>query len=188
MRFLGTLTTRFADRFLEVIEAVRLMSEGQRRRVKIVLAGTGESVKDLREKARDLPEIRFPGWIDAPRIARLMEMSVAGLLPYPNTPDFLDSLPNKFTEYLAGGLPIRLVPQRQGQTPDPRNRLRFSYTEGDPASLTAILVRISEEPALFRGKGKNVKNVFEDPFTTEKVYGSLIDHMERVAAQRTPIK
>jgi len=177
--FLGTLTNRFAD----LIAAFRLLPGDVALKIRLVLAGTGESANDLKATAKDLPNIVFPGWIDAPKIARLMEISKAGLLPYPNTRDFMDSLPNKSIEYLAGALPI--VSCLRGKVGDliAQENCGFSYTEGDPASLAHILTLLAQQTGRFDEYGQNARKIYENRFRPEKVYGDLINSMAYSANQ-----
>lgn len=176
--FLGTLTGRFKDQFIDVVSAMRDLPTAKRQGLKIVMAGTGELLGYLRDQTKDLPEIIFPGWIDAPKITRLMELSAGGLLPYPSTQDFMDSLPNKSIEYLAGGLPIVTCLKGKVQNLIGRHDCGYVYEDGNVASLTDILSRMATDTVDFKRKGLNARSLYEREFHPDKVYGDLIKQME----------
>jgi glycosyltransferase involved in cell wall biosynthesis len=177
---IGTLTSRFAHLMHDAIEAVRLIPAEQRKNFRLVFAGTGEAAEGLKDAARDLPEIIFPGWIGAPDIQTLMERSCAGLLPYPNTADFLVAMPNKSIEYLAGGLPIMSCLRGQIGKLINTEDCGFSYTEGDVTSLATQFQRALNEPDTFEDKGHKARALYDRRFTPDAVYGGLIDALENL--------
>src|SRR5690606_5365092 len=84
----------------------RKLQEDGRNDVQFVIAGDGDARNRLIQKAGALAgtSILFPGWIDEVRIDALMSVSSAALAPY--IPGTSMSLPNKFFEYMAYGLPV----------------------------------------------------------------------------------
>ena len=70
------------------------------------ICGAGEALEDLQNAAKGSgAQVIFHGWVDAKGLRDVMERCDFGLLPYTRR-DFHLSLPNKFAEYLAFGLPI----------------------------------------------------------------------------------
>jgi len=100
--FLGTLSPRSN---LEMV--IDCFSSLDKRGVKVslVVCGTGDAAAALMKRAAGAENIFFPGWMNAQQIRAIMSKSSGGIFPY-NRKDFFNSLPNKTSEYLAGGLPI----------------------------------------------------------------------------------
>lgn len=73
--------------------------------VHLDLCGKGHGESALRQRAGSCPAISFHGWVGTGRLKQVMAASDLGVLPY-DRPDFHTSLPNKFVEYLAGGLAV----------------------------------------------------------------------------------
>lgn len=102
--YFGTLANRTGVEL--IVEAARTIPVERRQDIRFVIAGVGDAYDSLRERARGLDHVLFPGWVDLPTIAALKARGSVGLIAYPNTPDFIASVPNKVPEYLAGGLPV----------------------------------------------------------------------------------
>jgi len=176
---IGTLTSRFSNLMLDAIAALRMIPVQNRRKIRLVFAGAGEAAAKLKAAAADMSEVVFPGWIGAPDIQVLMERSCGGLLPYPNTDDFLLSFPNKSIEYLAGGLPIITCLKGQIGALIAHENCGFTYEQGDVAGLAAVFTQVLDNPGLFAEKGRRSKALYERRFTPERLYGDLIAELEK---------
>ncbi|MCC7442071.1 MAG: glycosyltransferase, partial [Bdellovibrionales bacterium] len=158
------------------IEAARLEPS-----IEFVVCGAGQHLEKYREQARGLPNVRFPGWVDAVAIRSLMEISQMGLAPYPNRIDFLSSVPNKAIEYLSGGLPIATsLGGLLGRLIDEKG-LGFRYREGDPAELARRLAALKDQPQARRTMSDLALKCFEEEFSAERVYSGMVDWLEEIA-------
>jgi glycosyltransferase involved in cell wall biosynthesis len=147
----------------------------------VVICGTGDRLEAYRQMARDLPQVHFPGWIDAAAINALMERSLAGLAPYHNEKSFTMSLPNKVIEYLAGRLPV--VSTLGGEL----QRLLQTYDCGvttpanDPHALANALRNLLIDSKTRHRMADNAEKTYKNLFVADTVYGRLIDHLDLIA-------
>lgn len=176
--FFGTLGHQFA--IDTVIEAARRIES--KRRVQIVLCGSGDRLDDFRRMAADCRNVVFPGWVDAPKIRALMQIASLALAPYHGTPDFEASIPNKAIEYLSGGLPI-LSSMKQGILNDllSVHDCGISY-DGQAQKLEQIIGQLCDRPEQRAEMSNNALRLFEDRFTASKVYGEMIEHLQEIAS------
>lgn len=102
LSFFGTFSHR--SNLDVVIDALSIL-RGRGVRATLNMCGSGEAEEVLRARAKDNPDVKFHGWLAAKELASLMRQSDLGVLPY-DRPDFHKSIPNKFVEYIAGGLGV----------------------------------------------------------------------------------
>lgn len=175
--FFGTIGRQFE--LDTVIEAARKLSKGGRR-FKFVLCGAGGALDDYKKLAGDCESVIFPGWVGAPEIWTLMQMSDAGLAPYKNGEGFKDNLPNKPIEYLSAGLPV--ISSLSGYLQDllKENECGLTYSGGDVGSLVDALAELYDDRARLHLMSQNSFELYKQKFIAEKVYEELIDYLEEV--------
>ncbi|MCX7890844.1 MAG: glycosyltransferase family 4 protein [Burkholderiales bacterium] len=179
--FFGTFGRQFD--IDTVIAAARLLARDVPP-VLFVLCGEGERLLAYREAAADLPNVLFPGWVDAPKIWTLMRMSTVGLAPYRPGAAFAGNLPNKPIEYLSASLPV--IAGVEGYL---GALLRdwdcgATYAPGDPAALARTLRELVADPARLARMASNAGRLFAERFDADRVYGKMIAYLERLAARR----
>ncbi len=178
MCFVGYLGLQFD--LAPVFEAVKAL-DNRGVSVKLIIAGTGTNLEKYKHLAGNNENILFPGWINAAQIFTLMRRCDVGLDPLPNRFDFLMTINNKAIEYLSAGLPVISSPDK-GALRDLliENGCGYSYPQGDSVTLANLLMELHNDRDLLQRMSNNAAALFEDCFTTEKVYGDFIDHMEKI--------
>lgn len=171
--FFGNITERVD--FLTVINAAKILKE-KGIDCKFVICGTGAYLPKLKQKAAKLNNIIFPGFIDQDKIAALMEISTAGILPYFNREDFIEAVPNKAIEYLAGGLPVLSSLQGHLKTILSENRCGIVHTTADELARNIELL-LDNKDVIIQMKN-NAKDLYTRNFTADKVYGDFCDFLE----------
>lgn len=178
--FAGTLSGRLD--LDTVLDAAKMFSESEKRKVRIVLCGNGDLKDRIETEARDNPVLLYGGWRNKAELAALMEMSDFGLLPYPNTRDFLASFPNKVGEYLLAGLPV--LTGLGGATDrilTPRG-LKVSYNENNASSLVhAIRRQMGNKDRL--GARANAEMLGRENFDPKSIYPAFADWLEHVPSK-----
>lgn len=162
-----------------VLDAARLLRH--RRDIRFVICGMGPHLDRVRGLAGDCPNLLFPGWVDAPEIWTLMQMSSMALAPYVARHDFEVSIPNKSIEYLSAGLPI-LTSLKKGVLLDllRESDCGVSY-EGDAIRLAELVSNLSCHPTRRRHMASRALELFRARFEAAKVYGEMADHIETLA-------
>lgn len=178
--FFGTLGKQF-DLDM-VIRAAKVLNE-QKKTVHFVICGTGERLHYYQQLSANLPNIIFPGWVDAAAIYVLMRRSSVGIDPLPQRYDFLATINNKAIEYMSAGLPIVSSPGR-GVLYEllAKEHCGLSYDCGDMEGLANILSRLCEDRTIVNSMAANSKRAFLEKFTAEKVYGEMMGYLENVVA------
>jgi len=169
-----------------LIEAARqLQAEGDS--IEFVMCGTGEYLEMYRKAAQGCDNIVSPGWVDAPRIRALMEMSSVGLLPYRSRDDFARSIPNKVAEYLSGGLPI--VSSLRGVTEAllRENDCGVTYQNENAASLVQSLRTLASDKDRLQRMARNAASLFAERFDATRVYDEMSNYLQEVASVNTRI-
>ena len=164
-----------------VIEAARNLAGGPGD-FQFVLCGDGSSLERYRRQARGLHNVLFPGWVGAPEIAALMELSAAGLAPY--RAGVRMSLPNKPFEYFAGGLPV--VSSIDGELTAllARHDCGVTYPAHSSAALGAALVQLNSQRDHARQMGRNGRRLLESEFATQVIFEKLERHLTLVIERR----
>ena len=100
--YIGSIHFRNAQLRL-VIDAAKQINN---KNVKFVLCGKGPDYELALNETKELDNIVLPGYRNDTELYVLGKLASAGLLPYSNTPDFINALPNKLGEYLYYGIPV----------------------------------------------------------------------------------
>jgi len=151
------------------------------RKITFIICGSGEKLESLKIKAKGYNNIIFPGFISANQIMTLMQRCHIGISPYLANEGFLESLPNKIIEYLAGGLPVitSLENSYHGRI-ILENSLGFSYKIGKSAELINLFVRLDQNRELVKSYAQNAYKFFYNNFKAEIVYQNYINHILNV--------
>lgn len=176
LAFLGTLSHR--SNIETIIDAMKLLDK---RGVDATLdiCGTGEAEASLVAQAGGLASVKFHGWVAASEIANVMARSDLGVLPYVR-PDFHMSLPNKFVEYLAGGLGV--LSCTEGEVRQIVGRRDCGVWAGSDPVLIADAIVALQPQRIAQLKG-NAREVFADTFGQDAVFGKALGCLEHLAEQ-----
>ena len=178
--FFGSINRQFD--FNTVIQAFRKV--GHADKLRLVICGVGCKLDYYKNAARDLKNIHFAGWVDAPRIHSLMRRSHAGLDPLPDRYDFLATINNKAIEYLSAGLPVISCP-RKGELFEllERNGCGVSYNASDFLSLAAILSALVDSPEKIKTMSLATTRCFQEKFTSDKIHGDILRYLKFVTGE-----
>jgi glycosyltransferase involved in cell wall biosynthesis len=174
--YFGIISRRYE--FDTVFQALPRLNEADRRRIRIVLCGDGERYEELK-KAASATGIIMPGWMDAAQIETLKRRSQIGLLPYPSSPDYTKSMPNKLFDYLTGGLPILTC--LTGVTGDlvAQRGCGWLYPNHDADALAAHLSRLVGSPAEIATAAANCRKTAGE-FSADAIYSEFRTRLERM--------
>ncbi len=177
--FAGTMTNR--GDFDTILDAIIALPESLQNRVRLVLCGDGDARERLAHRAARYSGLHVPGWQNAASLRALMRRSDAGLLPYPNTVDFLASYPNKVGEYLASGLPI--ITGLGGITRSLLDECGtlLAYEHRNAKSLSEALARWLNDLPSLRARKTSARSAFENHFNPETIYPAFADWIESLS-------
>lgn len=171
--FVGTLNSAFD--FAPIIKAAESTSAN------FVLAGDGPAAEDLRKSVSHLQNVIMPGWISAAQSHVLATRSAFMLAPVKDLEDFRMSVPNKFYDAMAHGLPIITSISGESKYLIERNQIGICYDIDGARSLTSSILQIEDRTVDLKVMSKNSLNVYHANFEFTENYSDLVKHLEQIS-------
>lgn len=179
--FFGNLSKTMAEEMFALIEAAKqLHTQGDN--IQFIICGSGENLELYKKMAQGYDNIVFPGWMDAPRIRALMEISSVGLLPYRSRIDFMNAIPNKVAEYLSAGLPIVSSLKGVAEALLAENNCGVTYQNADVPSLVQALRTLASDTARLQTMAGNAATLFRQRFDAQRVYNDMGIYLQQIAS------
>jgi glycosyltransferase involved in cell wall biosynthesis/SAM-dependent methyltransferase len=160
-----------------VLHAARQLRNGPRR-FRFVFCGVGDSLSVYKKEAEDCDNVDFAGWVDAAKIAALMEKAAVGLVPYRDWLNYTANIPNKPVEYLSGGLPV--VSSIKGRLSELLEAHDCGATYDSADSLATLLIDLHDNRPRLRQMSENATRLYEAKFTDKKVNHDIATHLESI--------
>lgn len=173
--YVGSISNRIGD-FDTLIEAAEKCEDPS---IIFVFCGTGNYFAELTERCKDLKNVIIPGYRNRAEIQALLKLSTFGLLAYRNTDDFIDSLPNKFGEYLSQGLII--LTSLRGASRQILEKENCGKYYQDASSLLESITRIHYSTLEKEQMTQNALNLFHREFDASQVYSDFYKFLEATA-------
>jgi glycosyltransferase involved in cell wall biosynthesis len=145
-----------------------------------VLAGDGELLEEVKERASSLPNIIFPGWLAEGEIQALLSCSHIGICP---TAKSVSLIPNKFITYLSAGLPVISAFGGELKEIIEQWEIGFYYPPNDADALAESIVRLHRDTGLRHKMAQNAYWVFHKMFDADKIYDDYVLHLEMMASR-----
>ena len=174
MSYIGSIQNRVVD-FDSIIEAARKCADPS---IKFVLCGDGYYLENLKEETKGLDNVLLPGYRNGVEIKALLQLSTFGLLSYRNTEDFVDSLPNKFGEYLSEGLIILTSLTGASKTILEREQCGYYYKNSE--ELLSIVLELKSNVSQINTMKKNARNLFHKEFDASVVYSRFYSFLNEL--------
>jgi glycosyltransferase involved in cell wall biosynthesis len=172
--FTGTFSTAFD--FDQIRVAAEKVVDCQ-----FILCGHGPCLNEVQNLMKGLPNVIFPGWIDKFQMESLANMSIASLAPYKNIENFTLNIPNKIVDSLSLGSPILSFLKGEVSTLIENNAVGFTY--GSDRLLSDCIQSFLDNNDLQKQMSINAKNLYRREFEFNKVYNSLVFHLEKMAVK-----
>lgn len=145
--------------------------------LKLVFAGTGRAMEELRQLTRELEldgSVEFTGWLEAER--KRAEYAGAALFVLPS---YVEGMPMALLEAMSWGLPTIATPV--GGVPeiitDEVNGLLVA--PGDTEALAAAIARLLSDPQLRQRLGAAARETIATRFSLDTAVGRLLEIYRR---------
>ena len=180
----------FVGRFVEkkgvstLIEAMRLL-DARGSATRLVLIGDGPLGQQLREQARGLKLVSFPGWLPNPETRSWMQGALALCVPSVTGSDGdSEGLPTVIFEAMAEGVPV--VGSRHAGIAEAveHGSTGLIVPEGDPLSLADALAGLIASPELRQRLGTAARRVAAERFSAIRQSRRLEAALLRVAGDK----
>jgi glycosyltransferase involved in cell wall biosynthesis len=165
--------------FKPVQEAARMAANGSP--CEFVICGDGGSSAELRAMMSGLTNVHFPGWVDRPKIEALAERCQGSIAPIQNIESFQKSLPNKIVDALSLGLPILCPLQGEVAALIADHGVGMRYGTDTGKSLYDCIQALMQDTVLQQSMSRKARELYNDRFSFEMVYGGLVKHLENMA-------
>lgn len=175
--FFGTLGRQF-DIDTVARAAMQLHERGSNAR--FILCGHGSALDGLREQVARVPNVLFPGHVDASRIKALLELSAVGLAPYHDTENFQLNIPNKIFEYAAGGLPVLSAVDGEVGRFLREHDIGQVYPSGDARALAQAVMAMEQQPSALREQGLRARALFSARFDARTVSAQIEAYLQQL--------
>jgi glycosyltransferase involved in cell wall biosynthesis len=139
-------------------------------RLEVCLAGGGD-MQAYQAKARALGIdrfVRFEGWSDQPKVARLMARADVLVLP-----SYDEGLPLVILEALANGVAVVCSPVGEIPSVLTHDVNACFVRPGDVAGLWAGLQRVLQQPELMDRLGRNGRALYDQQFSLTRFFASV---------------
>lgn len=175
--FFGSTNKRIVEFEMMMEASDKLKDEG----VRFIICGRGVDYDELVEKAKSHPAFFMAGLKNQLQLVALASISQVGIIPYRNTSDFTDSLPTKFSEYLAGSLVILTSLTGLSKAILENKQCGFGYNEGDATSLADAVRCYLKDPSLLEAQKANARALYNKSFNADVVYRDFVSQLIKLA-------
>lgn len=166
-----------------VVEAGRILKDSIPS-LKFIIAGSGPREEEIRRMSIDLPNVIVPGWLQGGEVQMLMSISTFGLVIYNSVSNYLRNIPNKYSEYLAGGQVIACGLMGEMGTLTKKAQCGFVYEAGNPESLAKELSTLINQPDDLKAMSKAALNLHKRHFDGSKLYENFADYLTAIATKQ----
>jgi glycosyltransferase involved in cell wall biosynthesis len=174
-----------ANDLTQVVEAGALLRQRGENGVRFVLMGEGKRRPELEQlaHARGATNVVFAGPArDKSAVARLAAASNACLTVFKDVPVLATNSPNKLFDTFAAGRPAIVNTPGWMRELVEGNEAGLFARPGDPADLADKVLQLRDRPELAERYGRNARALAEREFDRDRLAGSLLTLLERVAA------
>lgn len=167
--------------FQEIEPVVELISRSRHELpdYRFVFCGTGQYEDEIRSAIAPYSNVVLPGEISPLNLSMLRRHSYLALQPIYNRIDYMNSLSNKFFEYISSGLPI--VTSLRGLTGSTIEKENIGYVYTDSDSLVDSMKKLYFDENKRMQLSENGKILFENRFSSEVIYADFAKHCEKIS-------
>jgi glycosyltransferase involved in cell wall biosynthesis len=166
-----------------VIKAVKKLVDKGLNDIHLLIAGEGEISKilNLARKLDISNHIKYLGSInDKKALAKLIAMSDAGIIPYDDNPLWKNSVPAKFYEYCACGIPVIATVHNNSYLEELIKKHEIGVTSPplDEEKLANAIYWLYKNKSFREAAGKRARQLIEEKFDRNKIAEEYLNLIE----------
>jgi glycosyltransferase involved in cell wall biosynthesis len=143
-----------------------------------VIAGDGPQRQALIKNSKELKNVIFPGWINAPQAYVLAKRSGVAIAPFHNRSDFDMNITNKFYDAMRLGKPMLTSTQGVSGKLLQKEGIGLVYSNSSKESFYETLAFLFENDSKLSNFSQRARKIYLDNFSYASVYNKLIEHLK----------
>lgn len=175
--FAGRLNSTVFNSIDIVIDAMTKLNESGYAYL-LVFCGSGQYESVIKEKVKNIENFILPGEVSSLNLAYLRSKSFVAIQPIENRIDYINSLSNKFFEYISSGLPV--ITSLVGVTKEIIEKNQCGFVYSSTKELIYHLGTLSTNKGLRLEMSNNALSLFNSQFSSSIIYGGFAEHCELV--------
>jgi len=158
-----------------VVKALAGIEEEQRKRVKLIIVGEGPDLQKVMDMAKDLGlkdnVVHLGVKNDKKELAEILSAADVGVIPYDENPLWKNTVPAKFYEYCACGIPVIATAYEDSLLAKLIREydIGLSATPMDEKKLLQAIYLIYKNRTYREGAGKRARLLIEERFDRSKI-------------------
>ena len=145
-----------------------------------VFCGSGQYEMHIKSAFNGMGNVIMPGEVSAINLSYLRAKSYLALQPIENRVDYLNSLSNKFFEYISSGLPI--ITSLKGITESLINENQIGFVYYDEVYLIECLEKLYANEDLRNAMSSRSRVLFRSEYSADIVYLNFAKHCEKIVS------
>lgn len=143
--------------------------------IKFIICGSGQDFDEVSSKASRCNNVVMAGLCNQLQLFSLSSISQIGLLPYHDLFDFRDSLPTKFSEYLASSLVI--LTSLKGLSRDVVEKKDCGTYFQNAIELSDLLKRYLNDKSELERQRIHADTLYQQSFNADLVYREFVNEL-----------
>lgn len=149
-----------ANDLMQLIQAIRILSERKVKGIKVRIIGNGNRYTHVRKAATGFEDyIVWEGSMIKTEVALRMQAADAGLVCFAPVKELEANSANKFFDYLASGLPVLINYGGWQAKVLEQNACGLSAPAGDATALAQAMIQMASDPSKARQMGINARKL-----------------------------
>ena len=141
------------------------------------MAGVGGDLyEDIAAKAKKMPNITLPGWLEKDTISALLDEAAVGICP---TSLEMPFFPNKTFLYFSRGLPVLSAFKGELREVLDNDGLGAYFHRDDAEALTNQIIRFCDDKDFYQKTRDRVRKTFAERFDERVIYSAFADYVEQ---------
>lgn len=163
--------------FKNIIYTAQIL-EKKHPNLKFVISGSGPQLNYLKELSKKSSNVIITGWLDEKETKVLLDLSTFGLILFYPKLNYLLSISNKFSEYLAYGLVIFCNLGGEMGSLVKKHNCGFVYNSEKPNDLHKKISKLISDDKLIKKKSINSKELHRKMFDSELINPKFTNYIE----------
>jgi glycosyltransferase involved in cell wall biosynthesis len=149
-----------------------------------VLLGEGDSKASLKNRARDIKNVRFEPWIDYEKLPQRISQAQIVLGIFGTTPKASMVIPNKVFQSMAVGRPLVTLESKAYPTEISASDVIGWVPPGNPQALATCIRSWKADPANLAERGLKTRLLYEQFFSMGKLKVELQTALDKALKKR----